>query len=136
MKEKLKKWLSRQGVEMVDVGAAEMSKSDDFVDFAIAAMKKVNFDDGDRVVMLCRNGVGMSIVANRYMKARCVLGFGAEQVRKARSDDDVNVLAIGADYFSETAVVHMVKNFLEVPFSGGSRFERRLKKVKSLGGIE
>jgi len=135
IKERIKKWMEEQGTVVMDVGAETMDKNDDFVDYAIKAMEKANFTDGDMVVMFCRNGVGMSIIANRYKKARCVLGFGAEQVKKARMDDDVNVLAVGADYFSEAAVRAMVKNFLEEPFSGGERYRRRLSKLEVLGGI-
>lgn len=132
MKEKIKQWLVSQEVEVVDIGADRYDKVDDFVDYVVKAMNTVDFARGDRVIMMCRNGVGMSIAANRYAEGRCVLGFSVEQVRKARMDDDVNALSIGADYFSETAAKDMVKVFLETSFSGEERYRRRLAKMKVL----
>lgn len=128
MKEELKKWLL-ENYEVIDVGAEKFDGDDDFVDYAKKAVEQ--FQQGEALlVLLCRNGVGMSIVANRYKNVRCVLGFDENQVERARSDDDVNCLALPSDYVDFEKALRMVRVFLETKFSSDEeRFVRRIKKM-------
>lgn len=130
MKEELKEWLKNLGYGVVDVGAEKLDPEDDFVDYAKKAVGMAG--DGDRLILLCRNGVGMSIVANRNKNIRCVLGFDENQVRRARSDDDVNCLSLPADYVDEEKAKVLVKVFLETKFSGEERFVRRIGKLSGM----
>ena len=136
VKEKVKKWLIGGGFEVKDVGAVDYIKEDDFVDYAEKVAREIGAGEKMRGIVFCRNGVGVSIVANRFKKVRCVLGFDVEQVRRARTDDDVNCLAIASDYTSEEMVKRMVEVFMEAEFSGEERYVRRLLKLDKLGGSE
>jgi RpiB/LacA/LacB family sugar-phosphate isomerase len=128
MKKKLKVFLTDLGYKIFDVGAFDLNTQDDFVDYAVAGSKEM--EEGDRLILLCRNGVGMSIVANRYKNVRCVLGFDEDQIEKARSDDDVNCLSLPADYVNFEKACLMVNVFLNTKFSfDEERFVRRIKKM-------
>lgn len=133
LKSKIRKWLEDKGWEVEDVGARKYNKGDDFVDFARKVAQRVKGSEGTRGLVLCRNGVGMDIVCNRYRGVRSVLGFGEKQVRRAREDDKVNVLSLPADYISLRKAKRLVKVFLETDFSDKERFRRRLKKLEKLG---
>lgn len=130
MKEELKKWLDEQDYRVVDAGAQELDEEDDFVDYAQAASERMSEDPEGVGIFLCRNGVGVSIVANRYLGIRCVLGFDRKQVEKARNDDDVNCLSLPADYLDLEKAKELVRAFLETDFSGEERFSRRIHKLE------
>lgn len=132
VKEAVKGWLVDSGVDVKDVGADNYVEEDDFVDYAEQVAREVGGDKEVRGIVFCRNGVGVSIVANRFEGVRCALGFDVEQVRKARTDDDVNCLAIAADYSSEKVIKEMVEVFMKTEFSGEERFVRRLVKLGKL----
>lgn len=131
LKESLKVWLDKGGHEVVDVGAHTLDSEDDFVDYAFAVADGLSSSLEARGILLCRNGVGVDIAANRFMGIRCALGFDSKQIEKARSDDDVNCLSLPADYLSETEAKEIVEAFLETEFSAKEKYLKRLKKLEN-----
>jgi ribose 5-phosphate isomerase B len=133
LKEKLKKFLEELGHDYEDMGAFEYNKDDDYVDYASKVAEKVAKDpDANRGILICRNGAGMDIVANKFKGTRSVLGFNAEQVRLARNDDNINILTLPSDFVSEKEAKDTVEMFLDTPFEGHERFVKRLNKIKEL----
>ncbi len=133
LKEKLKKFLEELGHDYEDMGAFEYNKDDDYADFAIAVAGKIaQKSEENKGLLICRNGVGVDVVANKFKDVRSVLGFDVEQVRLARNDDDVNILALPSDFVSEKEAKDIVEMFLETPFEGHERFIRRINKIKEL----
>ncbi|KKR76587.1 MAG: Ribose-5-phosphate isomerase B, partial [Candidatus Levybacteria bacterium GW2011_GWA2_40_8] len=65
---------------------------------------------------------------------KCGLGFNPDQVRNARNDDDINVLALGSDFIDFDGAKRIVKSFLETPFDPAERHQRRIKKIEDLEG--
>jgi len=130
LKEKIKEQLIKIGLLYEDCGNSVLDENDDFVDFSKDAAQKIQGDD--RGIFLCRNGVGVSIVANRFSHIRAVLGFDTTQVSKARNDDNCNVLCLPADYLNLQQVLPLVDVFLNTQFSGEERFVRRIDKIKSI----
>jgi ribose 5-phosphate isomerase B len=130
LKEKLKKFLEELGHDYKDIGALEYNKDDDYVDYASKVAEKVAQDpDTDRGILICRNGAGMDIVANKFKNVRSALGFNVEQVRLARNDDNINILALPGDFISEKEAKDIVGIFLKTPFEGHERFMRRINKI-------
>lgn len=129
-KERLKSWLLDSGYEVEDVGAKKLDAEDDYVDYALAAVNKMA--DGDRAVLFCRNGFGMCITANRFPKIRCGVGFDRDAVKKGRSDDDLNCLAIPSDYIDEDVIKGMIEIFTKQEFSKEKKYSRRLQKLNEL----
>jgi ribose 5-phosphate isomerase B len=131
LKEKIKSWLGSKGFEVIDVGAITLVPDDDYVDFAKAAVKEATSSD-DRIILFCRNGLGMSIVANRFAGVRCGVAFDEGAVQRGRTDDDINCLSIPADYTDEEKVKRMIDAFLNEKFSGDERYARRVMKLESI----
>lgn len=129
-KEKIKNWLASRDIKFEDMGAIEIDNDDDFVDFAQKISVIVSQDSQSRGILLCNNGVGMDIVANKFKNVRSVLGFDAEQVKLARSDDDVNVLSLPAGFILIEKAYELIDIFLNTDFSGEDRFKRRLDKIQ------
>ena len=129
-KETIKNWLFSNGYDVLDVGSNSLVEDDDFVDYAKVAVSK--YLDGDKMILFCRNGFGMSIVANRYTGIRCGFGFNIEAVARGRNDDDINALAIPADYLEEDEMVKIVEVFLKEKFSDDVKYQRRVKKIDNI----
>ena len=130
LKEKIKAQVSEMGYEFEDCGDKSLDPNDDFVDFASLAASKIKSPDSG--IFLCRNGVGVDNVANRYPHLRSVLGFDSQQVERARADDSCNVLSLPSDYVSEKKALQLVEAFLNTKFSGEERYIRRLEKLDKL----
>lgn len=132
--EELYVWLLEQNIDIKNIGAEKLDSDDDYVEYAREVAVVVASDEKlgrtSRGIVLCGSGVGVCVVANKVKGIRCGLGINAEQVKSAREDDDINVLAIAADYASEEEVKEMIKVFLETDFSDEERHKRRLKKIK------
>ena len=131
MKEEIKKWLVDEGYTVEDVGAINLVEEDDFVYYAKQAVKAAS-SSGDRVVLFCRNGFGMSIAANRFAGVLCGLGFDEEAVRKGRTDDDINALSIPSDYVDKVSTMRMIKIFLTEEGPREDKYKRRIMKLDNL----
>lgn len=132
LKENLKTWLLEKGNQVEDMGAEAKDEGDDFVDYAMEVAEALVENQEAKGIVLCRNGVGVSVVANRYGGVRCALGFDQHQVEKARSDDDINCLSLPADYLDLAKAKELVEAFLKTKFDGGEKYVRRLIKLESI----
>lgn len=129
LKEEIKKWLSKQRIEFEDLGSTSLDKNDDYPDFAKKVAQKVAATYGAFGILFCGSGAGMDITANRVVGVRCVLGFDPYQVKMARSNDDVNILSLPADFISQELARELVSTFLKTPFSGEEKHQRRIEKI-------
>jgi ribose 5-phosphate isomerase B len=132
LKNYLIKTFKDKGVNLEDLGPKELNGGDDYPDFAISLATKVTEDPENKGILLCRNGIGMSIVANRFKGIRAALSWNTTHAKSSRNDDDSNVLTLPADYISEIEAVDIVESWLNTPFSGQERMQRRLEKINSL----
>lgn len=132
--EELNIWLLEQTIDVKNVGAEKLDPDDDYVEYArevaVVIASDAKMDRTSRGIVLCGSGVGVCVVANKVKGVRCGLGINAEQVKSAREDDDINVLAMAADHVSEIEAKEMVKVFLETEFSNEERHKRRLEKIE------
>lgn len=133
VKEEVERWLVEKKFKVEDVGAEKFDEEDDFVDYAELVASEVS-GDGSMGILFCRNGFGMMIAANRVPGVRCGFGMNEKMVKAGRNDDDINCLAIPADYLKLDEVKKIVEAYLETKFSGEERFKRRLYKLEMLGG--
>ncbi|HVZ58343.1 MAG TPA: RpiB/LacA/LacB family sugar-phosphate isomerase [Patescibacteria group bacterium] len=120
------------GHEVVDLGAMTQQPQDDFVDYALLVGQKVASENDAYGVLVCGSGAGMCIAANKIAGIRCGVGHTVEEVRAMRHDDNINILALPADFITQDKAVELVKVFLQTPFAPEERFVRRIAKIKEL----
>lgn len=133
LKEKIKVLLQNAGYVVADMGNSIKDENDDYVDFAKAVATKVSFEfETARGVLICGSGVGVSIVANKFKNIRCGLITSPNQAFDARNDDDINVLALPADYLEEDVIKKIIITWLQTPFSGEQKHKRRIDKISFL----
>lgn len=132
LKEEIKRFLQEEGYEVVDRGAFEYDKDDDYPDFCSAAAKKVAENPGSFGFVFGKSGAGEAIVANKVKGVRAVLAVNEENVRLSREHNDANVLSLGSIFYDTETAKRLAKLFLETPFSGEERHQRRIDKIKQI----
>lgn len=130
LKEEIKKYLEEESIEFRDLGNVEYDPDDDYPDFAFAVAHQVAETDGDHLgIIICRNGIGVCIAANKVTGVRAGTPMTVDQVRGARMDDDMNVICIAADMTPRDILFELTDTFLTTDFSGEERHQRRLDKI-------
>jgi len=114
------------------MGAFSHEPLDDFVDFAKAVALKVSSDREARGILLCGSAAGMCIAANKIPGVRCGVGHSVKEVQAARHDDDINVLALPADFIEKGEALPIVEAFLTTEFIPEEKYMRRIAKIREL----
>ena len=131
LKEKVKQWLVEWGYDYEDMGAFKLDPTDDYPIYAKKVAEGI-VEPEDRGILVCGSGVGADVVANKFDGIRSGLAISKEQIRAARNDDNINVLALASNFISEEEAKEIVKTFLDTEFAEEERFNRRLKEVSEI----
>lgn len=115
------------GHEPLDLGT-HGPESVDYADFAEKVAAAVLDGKAELGVVLCSNGVGISITANKVPGIRCALCHTSWGAARARQHVDANVLALGAWEIGRAIADDILTAFLSNDFEGG-RHERRVAKL-------
>lgn len=130
MKNSLVAWLKGEGHTVADMGPDTLDPNDDYPDYGIAVAREVAKDPAAHYgILLCGSGVGMSVVADKVPGIRAALIHDPAIARAAQRDDDINVIALGADYVSLDTAKAVITQWLATPFSPEPRFQRRIAKI-------
>jgi ribose 5-phosphate isomerase B len=129
LKEKVKRYLQSKGVETIDLGT-DSTESVDYPDFAVKVAQEVSQKKVDWGVLVCKSGIGMSIVANKVKGVRAAVVRTIEDTKLARGHNDANVLALSGAFTTEEEAKRIIDTWLETKFEGG-RHERRVSKIKN-----
>ncbi len=118
------------GHEVIDLGT-NGPESVDYPDFAKAVAERVVSGQADLGIILCSNGVGISISANKVPGIRCALCHTSWGAARARQHADANMLALGAWEIGRGVADDILRAFLSNEFEGG-RHERRVGKMMEI----
>ena len=130
LKEALVAELRARGEKTLDVGT-DGPASVDYPDFGREVAERVSRGEAARGVLICTNGIGMSIVANKFPGVRAALVGEATAARMAREHNDANVLVLGGGMMGKFHARELLRVFLETPFAGG-RHQRRVDKITDI----
>lgn len=128
LKEMLAAELRALGDEVVDYGT-DAEVSCDYPDIAVPLARAVAAGEHDLGVLLCSNGVGPSIVANKVAGVRAALCHDVFSARRAREHTDANILCMGAWAIGRGAALEVLLAFRAATFTEDPRHRRRLDKV-------
>ncbi len=130
LKTRLKQELAAEAYDVVDLGASEFVQDDDYPEYAAAVARKVEEDPmRNRGIVICRSGFGVDIVANKFDGVRAALPMSPDHISQGRHDDDVNVLALAADFIDEATAMQIMKVFLATSFAKEEKYSRRLAAI-------
>lgn len=126
-------YLSKQGYEIIDHGAYEYDPDDDYPGFIISAAEAVARDikHGDRSlgVVFGGSGNGEQIAANKVKDIRAALVWNERTARLAREHNNANIVSIGAREHSREESLGLIRTFIDTPFPGEARHERRIAQI-------
>ncbi|MEE9277640.1 MAG: ribose 5-phosphate isomerase B [Dehalococcoidia bacterium] len=126
----LKDQLESEGHAVRDFGTNQ-SDPVDYPDIAIPLAQAVAAHEADLGVVICSNGVGVSMAANKAPGVRAALCSDPWSAQRAREHTDCNVLALGAYAIGSHVAQAVLAAFLAGEFQGG-RHARRVAKINAL----
>jgi ribose 5-phosphate isomerase B len=134
LKPELVTYLKELGCEVLDLGAFEYIKSDDYPDYALAVARAVAGKQAERGIILCGSGVGAAVAANKIRGVRASVCHDTYSAHQGVEHDDLNVLCLGARVIGIELARELVKAFVGARFVQNDRYLRRLKKLEAIEG--
>lgn len=128
LKEKLKDKLREQKITVTDLSPKFM-KDDDYPLQAKKVTLAVSKDKQARGILVCGNGVGMVITANRLKGVRAFAAHSVTETKLAREHNDANVIALSGWSTDLKSALQLTKLFLSTPASKATRHLRRIKQL-------
>ena len=104
-------------------------ESVDYPDIAYAVAKKVASGEADCGILICRTGVGMSIVANKVKGIRCALCYNEKVGKLCKEHNNANMIALPADMITAEEAIQIIHYWMNAKFEGG-RHEKRVNKIE------
>lgn len=132
LKLRIKEWLEKWGIEVIDMGARTFDPSDDYTLYAQKVSLMTRDTEDARGVLICGSGVGVDIAANKFDGIRASLGKNENQVKAGVKDDDMNILVLAADFTKEQEAKEMVRVFINAKFDQKKRHKKRLKEIEKI----
>ena len=129
LKEEIKKHLIERGIEVVDVGCDKKERCD-YPIYGREAALKVADKTCDKGIVICTTGIGISITANKVKGIRCALCSEPLSAKMTRLHNDANMLAMGAALIGINMAKEITDTFLETPFSGEERHQKRIDLIE------
>lgn len=131
LKEEIKKYFEEKEIAYKDMGCMNEERVD-YPNIAEEVAKQVQSGDCEKGILICRSGIGMSMVANKFKGIRCALCHNEFTAKFSRLHNNANVLAMGADDVTVNEAICMIRMWIATEFEGGRHEER----VKLIGEIE
>ena len=130
LKEEIKKYLEEKGIEYTDCGTFNEERAD-YPEIAQAVALEVQGAQCDKGIVICRSGIGMSMVANKFRGIRCAKCNDEEEAKFSRMHNNSNILAIGSDYIDANKAIRIVRTWIATEFEGG-RHETRVNIISEI----
>ena len=130
LKEEIKKYLEEKEIEYTDCGTFD-EESVDYPEIAQAVSSEVQDGHAEKGIIICRSGIGMCMVANKFKGIRCAKCNDEEEAKFSRMHNNANVLALGADYMDINKAIRIVRTWIATEFEGG-RHETRIKIIEEI----
>ena len=131
LKEKLKAYLQKKAISVKDLGTYSKERCD-YPVYAYALAKNISGGKFKRGILICKSGIGNSIVANRLPGVRAALCDNLKIAKLSRQHNDSNVLVLGSGFVKADLAKRMVWTWLNTKFLGG----RHLRRIKLINQID
>lgn len=130
LKEEIKAYLDEKGVEYIDCGT-DSTASVDYAKYAQTACLKVVNGEGDKAILCCGTGIGISMAANKVKGIRAACCSDYFSAKFTRLHNDANVLCMGARVIGAGLACELVDVFINTEFEGG-RHQRRVDQITAI----
>jgi ribose 5-phosphate isomerase B len=127
VKEEVIKYLESNGIEAKDIGLPNHD-TDDYTDFAFELGRLV-IQDKALGILICGNGIGMSIAANKVKGIRAARVCSVDDACKAKNHNGANVITFGANLDMDL-IKEIIDSFIGTKGPDEERHMRRVAKIE------
>lgn len=132
LKEAIKKHLEEVGeYEIVDYGTYS-TDSIDYAEPAYKVGKAVTAEDDILGILCCGTGIGISMAANKVKGVRAACCSDYFSAKMTRAHNNANILCLGGRVLGAGLAIELVDVFLNTPFEGGGRHQRRIDQITAI----
>jgi ribose 5-phosphate isomerase B len=128
LKRAIQQLLAERGHEVLDLGP-QTADPVDYPDYALRVAEAVARGEAELGIFPCGSGLGPCIAANKVPGIRAVTCHDVYSAKSSRRDNNANVLTMGERVIGLGAALEVVKAWLDEPYSGAERHQRRLDKI-------
>lgn len=129
LKKQVIDYLEKNNINVIDIGL-ENYELDDYPDFAFKVCEKVIENKDNLGILICGNGIGMSIAANKVKGIRAARAVTVDDAFKAKNHNGANVIALSSEVDLATTK-EIIDMFLVSKSATDDRFKRRISKIES-----
>ncbi len=131
LKEEIKKYLEEKEIEYIDFGTTKEER-EDYPVVASKVAKSIQNKESEKGILICRSGIGMDMVANKFKGIRATNVWSEEGAKLSRTHNNSNVLTLGADFINTNEAIRILRMWLATEFEGG----RHLNRINMIQEIE
>ncbi len=131
VKESLISYLKENEINIQDIGL-ENNDLDDYPDFAFKLGELVN-ENNALGILICGNGIGMSIAANKVKGIRCARVLSVDDAFKCKNHNGANVISISSES-DINLIKDMVDMFIATKDPSEPRYLKRINKMNNYEG--
>lgn len=118
MKMQLIDYLVKNGYDVSNVGtdSAEIVR---YPYYAREVSMAVSKGKGDRGILICSTGIGMSIIANKFKGVRASLCTSTYMAKMTRAHNNSNILCLGGKITGIFEALDILETWLSTAYEGG-----------------
>lgn len=140
LKEVVVEYLRNEGYEVIDKGAYQDVRGDDYPDFIAPVAEAVSsHPNSNKGIVFGGSGQGEAMTANRFSNVRATVYYGApakkdtdDIIALSREHNNANILSIGARFVDDKEAIEAIDKWLETKFPGEVRHKRRITKIDEI----
>ena len=131
LKQIIMKHLEERNIEFKDYGTYS-SDSCDYAVYAEKTARAVVDGECELGLLFCGTGVGISMAANKVKGIRACCCSDLFSAEMTRLHNNANMLCLGGRVVTPEKAIELVDIFLDTPFSGEERHQRRIDQIIDL----
>ena len=136
LKEAIKQYLLEKGHELIEIGVTDPEVGIPFYKTAPEAAVLLQRGEGERAILVCGTGMGMSQVAGKFKGIRAACVESVYSARMCRAVNDSNILCLGGWIIGPEMGVAIAEVFLETEHLQGLEPWRREFLMKAKAELE
>lgn len=131
LKQIIAEHLEKRNIEFKDYGTYS-SDSCDYAVYAEKTARAVADGECELGLLFCGTGVGISMAANKVKGIRACCCSDLFSAEMTRLHNNANMLCLGGRVVTPEKAIELVDIFLDTPFSGEERHQRRIDQIIDL----
>ncbi len=127
LKNQIIKTLKSDGFVIIDTTLPN-TPEDDYPDFAFEVGNNVVNNENSLGILICGNGIGISIAANKVKGIRCARVLNEDDAFKSKNHNGANIIALKSDETLENAM-NIINVFISTKPASEERHLKRINKI-------